>query len=78
MAGQGDKTDPAEWYDHGYWKDGIDIGRWGAECQRGLRYSESTGAPVAAGTPGVVRKFSTGRKHRGSSSGDLLRQERLA
>ena len=53
-----------------------DIHTWGSECARGISYAE-TGAPVAAGTKGVVRKISTGRKARGSSSDDLARQEAL-
>lgn len=51
-----------------------DLSTWGAECARGAPYA-TTGAPVAAGTPGVRRTISTGRKARGSSSADLARQE---
>lgn len=45
----------------------IRIDLWGAACQRGLQYAV-TGAPVASGTAGVVRKISTGRKSRGMAS----------
>lgn len=45
---------------------------WGYECQRGLQY-HSTGAAVASGTAGVVRKLSVGRKARGSSFNDYER-----
>lgn len=41
---------------------------WGNPCKRGLDYAR-TGAPVAAGTAGVVRKISVGRKARGYASG---------
>lgn len=50
-------------------RDVNDISTWGPECQRGLNYV-TTGAPTAAGTPGQVRKFSSGRKERGYASGD--------
>lgn len=62
-------------YDHTYWKDGIQIWKWGNACARGLPY-KVTGAPVAAGTKGVERKISTGRKHRGSAAADLERKEK--
>jgi hypothetical protein len=55
-------------------RDPYDINTWGPECQRGLRHKE-TGAPAPAGTKGVVRKISTGRKHRGLSSDDLAKAE---
>ena len=51
-----------------------DISTWGLECGRGIRYTD-TGAPVASGTKGVVRKISTGRKARGSAFEDLEKQE---
>jgi hypothetical protein len=45
-----------------------DISTWGPECGRGIRYAQ-TGAPVASGTKGVVRKISQGRKsYRGMAS----------
>lgn len=45
-----------------------DISTWGPECARGIRYADS-GAPVASGAKGVVRKISQGRKtHRGMAS----------
>lgn len=61
-----------EWFDHSYWgPGGVDVaGRWGknsSACGRGAAYA-NTGAPVPAGTKGVVRKISTGRKHRGLAS----------
>src|ERR1035441_8958927 len=57
-------------YDLAYWgPGGIDLSRWGPSCRRGCD-DKSTGAPVAAGTAGVVRKISTGRKSRGLSSDD--------
>ena len=49
-------------YDEKYWgPGGIDLSKWGNSCKRGLQYHQ-TGPPVAAGTPGVIRKISTGRK----------------
>jgi hypothetical protein len=49
-------------YDQEYWgPGGIDLSRWGNSCKRGAQY-HVTGAPVASGTAGVVRKISTGRK----------------
>lgn len=49
-------------YDQEYWgPGGIDLSRWGNSCKRGVQY-HVTGAPVASGTAGVVRKISTGRK----------------
>ena len=57
-------------YDLAYWgPDGIDLSRWGPSCRRGCDY-KNTGAPVVAGTPGVSRKISTGRKSRGMASED--------
>ena len=48
-----------------------DISTWGPECGRGIAYHD-TGAPVASGTKGVVRKITTGRKsHRGLASDGL-------
>jgi hypothetical protein len=59
---------PDEPFDRRYWgEQGIEIGRWGRGCARGIQYA-TTGAPVASGTAGVVRKISTGRKHRGMAS----------
>jgi hypothetical protein len=55
-------------------RDPYDISTWGRECGRGIPY-KNTGAPVASGTKGVVRKISTGRKHRGSASDDLYGKE---
>ena len=68
--------DPAEWFDHKYWgPDGVQpASRWGGACQRGIAYAV-TGAPVASGTKGVVRKISVGRKARGSAADDLERHE---
>ena len=62
---------PTGWpYDTDFWgPGGIDMRRFGPECARGIRYKE-TGAPVDAGTPGQVRKISSGRKTRGLSSDD--------
>ena len=37
----------AEPYDHGYWKDGIDLSKWGAECGRGHRDLEEQAAHTA-------------------------------
>ena len=55
-------------YDEKYWgTDGIDLSRWGYECRRGLQYKD-VGAPAKAGTPGQVRKISSGRKARGMAS----------
>ena len=51
-------------------RDPYDLSTWGPECGRGIRYKD-TGAPVRAGTKGVIRKISTGRKHRGLTSDDL-------
>ena len=52
-----------------------DISTWGPECGRGIRYAEN-GSPVAAGTKGVVRKISVGRKaHRGMASDGLANLE---
>ena len=42
---------------------------WGSSCQRGVAYKDM-GAPAAAGTPGQVRKISSGRKERGRASDD--------
>ncbi|MGD0778204.1 MAG: hypothetical protein ABSC05_35920 [Candidatus Solibacter sp.] len=68
----------AQWFDHDYWgPGGVDVaGRWGKSgaCGRGVPYA-TTGAPVPSGQAGGVRKISTGRKHRGSSSDDLARSE---
>lgn len=52
----------------------VRVDQWGPSCQRGVAYA-NTGAPVASGTPGVVRKISTGRKARGYSSGDPRKDE---
>ena len=52
------------------------VSTWGPFCGRGMGYA-TTGAPVASGTKGVVRKISTGRKARGSASDDFDRQEEL-
>jgi hypothetical protein len=57
-------------WDLSYWgPKGPDISRWGHECCRGIEYHQ-TGAPVASGTKGQVRKISTGRKKRHMSSDD--------
>ncbi len=57
-------------------RDPYDIRTWGAECGRGIRYKDM--GPVRDGQAGAVRKISTGRKERGSSSGDLAKQEKRA
>jgi hypothetical protein len=58
-------------WDLSYWgPKGPNISRWGHECRRGIQYHQ-TGAPVASGTKGQVRKISTGRKPRHLSSDDL-------
>ncbi len=59
-------------FDEKYWANfgipaRVRVDRWGAELQRGLAYKD-LGAPSASGTPGVVRKISSGRKARGMSS----------
>ncbi len=46
---------------------------WGFECGRGIKYHDVHG--TKDGQKNVVRKISTGRKSRGSSSGDLLKQQ---
>jgi hypothetical protein len=70
-------SESASPYDVDYWgPGGVDIARWGLECARGIRYADK-GSPAPAGTKGVERKISTGRKYRGLSSDDLARQERL-
>jgi hypothetical protein len=62
-------------FDQEYWgPDGPDLSLWGAECGRGLRYAD-TGAAVAAGTKAQVRKFSRGRKARGSAAAGYERQQ---
>jgi hypothetical protein len=63
-------------FDRAYWgPNGPDISRWkGAELRRGMRYIE-TGAPVASGTKGQVRKISAGRKARGSAADSFERLE---
>jgi hypothetical protein len=57
-------------HDERYWgPGGVDLSRWGrGTCMMGLQYHQ-TGAAVASGTPGVVRKISSGRKTRGYASG---------
>ena len=70
-------SDPCDdWFDHNYWgPDGVQpAARWGGACGRGVAYAV-TGAPVASGTKGVVRKISVGRKARGSAADDLERHE---
>jgi len=58
-------TPSAEWFDHKYWgPGGLDISRWGAECQRGIRH-HTTGAPMPTGTKGVVRKDQHGTQGAG-------------
>jgi hypothetical protein len=51
-----------------------DISTWGLECGRGIRYAV-LGSPVAAGTKAVMRKISTGRKHRGMASDGAVKTE---
>ena len=67
-------TDPSQHFDKRYWGEkGIDLSRWGYECARGIAY-KNTGSPVDSGTPGQVRKISTGRKaHRGMASDSLMK-----
>ena len=60
-------------YDERYWSHfgipaSVQVGKWGSVCARGLQYA-TTGAAVASGTAGVVRKISTARKARGYASG---------
>lgn len=58
-------------WDRNYWgENGPDLSRWGHECARGLDYHR-TGAAVASGTPGQVRKISVGRKTCSMASDDL-------
>ena len=60
-------------WDLNYWGEGgPDLSRWGPECRRGCNY-HTTGAAVASGTPGQVRKISVGRKSRGMASDGLER-----
>ena len=56
-------------FDKSYWgPNGPDISQWNrSECGRGINYA-AQGIPVASGTKGVIRKISTGRKHRGMAS----------
>lgn len=61
-------------FDERYWAQfgipaRVRVDLWGNSCMRGIEY-KSLGAPSASGTPGVVRKISTGRKARGMASGD--------
>ncbi len=58
------KPDPPR--DEKYWAT-HDLKDWGGTMYRGIAYATS-GTPSPAGTKGVVRKISTGRKHRGMSS----------
>jgi hypothetical protein len=58
------KPDPPR--DEQYWAT-HDLKDWKGGCYQGIPYA-TTGAPVPAGTKAVVRKISTGRKHRGMSS----------
>ena len=50
------------------------VSSWGSFCGQGIRYAD-TGAAVASGTKGAVRKISHGRKMRGSAADDLQRRE---
>jgi hypothetical protein len=50
-----------------------DISTWGPECARGMPY-KNTGV-TTDGAANQRRSISSGRKHRGSSSDDLARQE---
>jgi hypothetical protein len=64
-------------YDLNYWgPGGVDISRWSGKVHmmRGADYHD-TGAPVASGIAGTVRKISTGRKERGSASDSYDRQQ---
>lgn len=63
---------PAPHHEHA--RDPYDVSTWGSTCAAGAAYAD-TGAPVASGQAGGVRKISTGRKHRGSAADDLERQE---
>ena len=66
------QKNPATTFDHDYWKDRIDLSRWGSECRRGLDY-KTIGAPVRGGTHGVVRKIGAGRKkYRGMASDSFM------
>lgn len=63
-------------FDKAYWGEGgVDLSRWGRQLARGINYQQ-TGAPVIAGTPGQVRKISTGRKARGKASDDYDRENK--
>ena len=62
-------------YDLNYWgPGGVDISRWSGKVHmmRGADY-HYTGAPVASGIAGTVRKISTGRKSRGNTAADYDR-----
>jgi hypothetical protein len=52
-----------------------ELSTWGPECARGIRYADTSTHVPAAGTKGVIRKISTGRKARGSASADLARSQ---
>jgi hypothetical protein len=47
-------------YDLNFWPGGVDLSRWGNECNRGLRYADTGTA---------------GRKERGSASDGYDRQQ---
>ena len=66
----------AEWYDHRYWPNGVDIaGRWkGGSLGRGALY-KTTGPPIPSGTPGVKRTLGGSRKARGMASDSLMLDE---
>jgi hypothetical protein len=55
-------------------RDPYDSSTWGPVCARGIEYHQ-TGAPVAAGTPGVIRKLGTTRKARGMASDHIGKVE---
>lgn len=55
-------------------RDPYDVSSWGNGCGAGVAYAD-TGAPIASRQAGGVRKISTGRKHRGSSSADMERSK---
>lgn len=62
------------WFDPPPGHNPYDVKTWGTECGKGIKYKDL--GSTTDGQKTAVRKISTGRKARGSSSGDLLKQER--
>lgn len=51
-------------HDEQYWgPGGVDVSKWGRECQRGLQYKQQEGVIQSSG-PGQRRTFGGGRKTR--------------